>query len=55
MQRSSKIAQYYRQSYRQRVLERFKTNVFSYAIKGKDWTIARYNDYGQTNLVRAQN
>lgn len=45
---------YYSQGYRQRVLERFKTNVFSHNIRGKDWTIARYNDCGQSNLMQAE-
>lgn len=54
VQRSSKVANHYRKSYRQRVIERLKTNVFSHVVKGKDWTVAKYNNCGVSNLEQAE-
>ena len=54
LQRSGKVVSFYRKSYKQRVIERLKANVFSHSVKGKDWTVAKYDNCGQSNLQQAE-
>ena len=54
LQRSNKVANFYKKSYRQRTVDRLKTNVFSHSIKGRDWTLATYDDCGKINMLQAE-
>jgi hypothetical protein len=54
LQRSAKFTLSYSNRYRNRVIERLKTNVFSHSVKGQDWTVAHYDDYGNNNILQAE-